>query len=482
MRSHLEPYARAGRAAPFVGSFFLPGWPSAVLFLILMEAVVLLSIRSATLYARGTLEQWPAIAAMLLMAGAALMTPPLLWQLARRKPQWPLFAHTLVLILSGALFSFHNALDLMPGSRPSQHVWLACFPPVGFWAMLDGGLALRRGWRYPRWFSGVRHRAAPFLEGILDARVAALEGGSATREGARHPSACRRVNTVTEEALSSLHLHARQVAGSLRLPFRRRSWRGLQGNWQGLGAGSSLDFQDHRPYSPGDDPRYINWQAYARSEHYTMKLYRQEVSPAMDLLIDLSPSMFVDSVKSARVSELLYWCVECALQAGAALRCYAWLGASVEPLSLEEVLSHRWAREASRADLSAVGQVPWRHGSMRVVISDLLWPGDSQPLFLRDLLRAGVWDRLCALLPGGVGAVVDGNLEMLDCESSEVRIQRVEPGLLRRYREAYERHFELWFEQALRYHVPLARVPAQGDLATALQAQGEEVGAVEWFD
>lgn len=290
------------------------------------------------------------------------------------------------------------------------------------------------------------------------------------------------MNTVTEEALSSLHLHARQVAGSLRLPFRRRSWRGLQGNWQGLGAGSSLDFQDHRPYSPGDDPRYINWQAYARSEHYTMKLYRQEVSPAMDLLIDLSPSMFVDPVKSARVSELLYWCVECALQAGAALRCHAWLGTSVEPLSVEEVLSHRWAREASRADLSAVGQVPWRHGSMRVVISDLLWPGDSQPLFHAISAGQAFGIVYAPFSPEESEPSWTGNLEMLDCESSEVRIQRVEPGLLRRYREAYERHFELWFEQALRYHVPLARVPAQGDLATALQAQGEEVGAVEWFD
>src|SRR5690606_7126573 len=136
-------------------------------------------------------------------------------------------------------------------------------------------------------------------------------------EGPRGSADRCRVNTLSADELTSHHLHARQVAGSLRLPLRRRSWRGLQGNWQGSGAGSSLDFQDHRPYSPGDDPRYSNWQAYARSEHYTMKLYRQEVSPTVDLVIDLSASMFVTPVKSARVSELLYWCVECALQAGA---------------------------------------------------------------------------------------------------------------------------------------------------------------------
>ncbi|MEJ6642028.1 MAG: DUF58 domain-containing protein [Akkermansiaceae bacterium] len=39
--------------------------------------------------------------------------------------------------------------------------------------------------------------------------------------------------------------------------------------------GSALYFQDHRAYSPGDDPRHINWQAYARTGQYTMKLYRE---------------------------------------------------------------------------------------------------------------------------------------------------------------------------------------------------------------
>ena len=290
------------------------------------------------------------------------------------------------------------------------------------------------------------------------------------------------MNTLSADELEQLHLHARNVAGSLRLPFRRRSWRGLQGNWQGLGAGSSLDFQDHRPYSPGDDPRYINWQAYARSEHYTMKLYRQEVSPTLDLVIDLSASMFVDPEKSTRVSELIYWCVESALQAGAGLRCHAWRGGSVEPLRVEEVLTHQWKREAPAADIGALAEVPWRHGSMRVIISDLLWPGESQPLFHAITAGQAFGIIYAPFSPEESEPSWTGNLEMLDCESKDVRIQRAEADLMRRYRQAYERHFSLWYDQALRYHVPLARVPADGELTTALQAQGSEVGAVEWFD
>ncbi len=283
------------------------------------------------------------------------------------------------------------------------------------------------------------------------------------------------------ELLSQLHLQARQVAGSLRLPLRQRRWRGIQGNWQGTGSGSSLDFQDHRPYSPGDDPRGINWQAFARSGNYTMKIYRQEVSPTLDLVIDLSPSMFADDAKSARVAELLYWCVESALHAGAGLRCYAWIGAQIEPLTVDQVLSHRWHQQAPAADVGAISEVPFRHGSMRVLISDLLWPGDSQPLFHHISSGQGFGIIYAPFSQDESDPSWSGNLEMLDCESAEVRIQRVDADLLQKYREAYGRHFALWQEQSMRYHAPLARVPANIALAEALQAQAAEIGAVEWI-
>src|SRR5690606_7194204 len=99
------------------------------------------------------------------------------------------------------------------------------------------------------------------------------------------------------------------VAARLTLPLKlglRRS----NGNVPGNGAGSSIDFQDHRPYVPGDDPRHIDWQAYARSGHYTMKLYREEVRPLADLVLDASPSMFFDPEKRRRTMELAWFCLE----------------------------------------------------------------------------------------------------------------------------------------------------------------------------
>ena len=65
-----------------------------------------------------------------------------------------------------------------------------------------------------------------------------------------------------------------------------REWEcqgcGTQGNWLGTGLGSSVDFQDHRAYQMGDDPRYIHWAAYARTGLLTMKLYRAEVAPLVE--------------------------------------------------------------------------------------------------------------------------------------------------------------------------------------------------------
>jgi uncharacterized protein (DUF58 family) len=280
--------------------------------------------------------------------------------------------------------------------------------------------------------------------------------------------------------LAELHARARHVAGLLRLPFRTRAWRGVQGNWQGAGVGSSLDFQDHRPYVAGDDPRYINWQAYARTGAYTMKLYREEVSPAVDLAVDLSPSMFVDEPKAVRTAELLYWAVECAVQSGAALRCYILHPERAEPLALDSILSHAWMQTAATPGSDAVRRVPWRHGSLRVVLSDLLWPGDAQPVFhaLSDAQGHGVV--LAPFCREEAEPAWAGNLELLDCESATVRHQRVDPGALQRYRAAYQRHFDAWEQHSLRYHVPLARISATPALAESLRPHLATSGAVEW--
>lgn len=285
------------------------------------------------------------------------------------------------------------------------------------------------------------------------------------------------------EALKTLHARMRGAAGSLRLPLRHRTWKGEAGNWQGAGIGSSIDFQDHRPYLPGDDPRYIDWHAYARTGSYTMKLYRDEVSPKVDVLLDTSSSMWLDRGKSERVLELFYFCVESALKHGGSLRCTSLAGGTAQPISTPALLAHQVAwPEGDGPDTAgppALDRATLRHGSLRVLVSDLLFPGTPEPL-LKQLVRGrGRAMLFVPYTPHEAEPPWEGNVELIDCETEDVRRQRVEPALLRRYRDSYARHFEIWTNFARRYDIPLARVSSSRAFLDALRHHALPVGAVE---
>jgi len=82
---------------------------------------------------------------------------------------------------------------------------------------------------------------------------------------------------------------------------------GTVGSRLGRRAGSSIDFQDYREYQPGDDLRFIDWGIYARSDRLSIKLFREEVTPHLDLVLDGSRSMSMEGkpAASAKIAGLL---------------------------------------------------------------------------------------------------------------------------------------------------------------------------------
>jgi uncharacterized protein (DUF58 family) len=55
--------------------------------------------------------------------------------------------------------------------------------------------------------------------------------------------------------------------------------------------GGSAEFQDHRPYAPGDDLRRVDWAAFARTGEPVLKLFRAEEDSVLRLLVDASASL-----------------------------------------------------------------------------------------------------------------------------------------------------------------------------------------------
>lgn len=79
------------------------------------------------------------------------------------------------------------------------------------------------------------------------------------------------------------------VVGRYALVTRARGSR--SGERSARDAGHSVEFLDYRPYQPGDEPRAVDWRAYARSRRLYTRLYHAERAADVHLLLDTSPSM-----------------------------------------------------------------------------------------------------------------------------------------------------------------------------------------------
>ncbi len=246
-----------------------------------------------------------------------------------------------------------------------------------------------------------------------------------------------------------------------------------------------MDFQDHRAYSPGDDPRHINWNAYARTGQYSMKLFREEIRPVVDLILDASPSMFFTAEKKKRSHELLSFLADSSLAAGASVHIHAVHGdarLAIDPASLR---ANRWQADIAKlapADLSAAPEIhrlPLRSSALRVFISDLLFPSDPTFFFRTLSQKQGTPILFCPFLESEANPSWSGNYDFIDAELQTKHPHRIEPATLRRYRESYDNHFNLWKESALRHQAPLARIPCETDLLTTLYQHALPVKALE---
>lgn len=88
-------------------------------------------------------------------------------------------------------------------------------------------------------------------------------------------------------------INARALMAIRNLELRARVV--VQGFWNGLHRspyhGFSVEFTEYREYTPGDDPRYLDWKLFARSDRYYVKKFEDETNLRCQLLVDNSRSM-----------------------------------------------------------------------------------------------------------------------------------------------------------------------------------------------
>jgi len=106
--------------------------------------------------------------------------------------------------------------------------------------------------------------------------------------GASHSHSAAPASFIDPKALMSirnLELRARVV---------------VEGFWSGIHRspyhGFSVEFTEYRQYTAGDDPRYVDWRVFARSDRYFIKKFEDETNLRCHLLADHSRSMTYGSL------------------------------------------------------------------------------------------------------------------------------------------------------------------------------------------
>lgn len=64
--------------------------------------------------------------------------------------------------------------------------------------------------------------------------------------------------------------------------------------------GYSSEFAQYKGYTPGDDPRHLDWKVYGRRDQLVTRQYRDETNTTLHLVIDTSASMGYGRSRGAR--------------------------------------------------------------------------------------------------------------------------------------------------------------------------------------
>jgi len=210
---------------------------------------------------------------------------------------------------------------------------------------------------------------------------------------------------------------AAQDAGRrLRLNREVRRAVGASGDRRGASVGASLELHDYRRYVPGDDLRYVDWAAYGRTREVMVRLFREEVSPDVDVLVDVSRSMGLDDGRKADLTrELALFALASAQCGGARTR----LGAVGEDLL--------WIDDAATLDFAAARCALFEHPKrcatqlrrrgLCVVLSDFLSPRSPGKVLRTIAAQVGQLIVLMVLGPWEANPAAAGAHTLVDAET-----------------------------------------------------------------
>jgi uncharacterized protein (DUF58 family) len=96
---------------------------------------------------------------------------------------------------------------------------------------------------------------------------------------------------MAENKTGYLHPHTLAAVGSVELRARMAVEGLMTGMHKSPMHGISVEFAQHRPYTPGDEPRFIDWKVYAKTDKLYLKQFQKETNLDLVIMVDVSGSM-----------------------------------------------------------------------------------------------------------------------------------------------------------------------------------------------
>ncbi len=190
--------------------------------------------------------------------------------------------------------------------------------------------------------------------------------------------------------------------GTLSLKARTIVEGALTGLHRSPHHGSSVEFAEHKEYSPGDEIRHIDWKAYGKFDRYYVKRFEEETELTAYLLLDRSGSM---SYRGAGLAKLEYGAYLAAALAHLLIRQQdrvgllafggetTWVPPRARSTHLHDLLGavEKIVGDGGRGEtglvaaLDRIAETARRRRSLVVVISDLFDHSTEVPKLLRRL-------------------------------------------------------------------------------------------------
>ncbi len=248
----------------------------------------------------------------------------------------------------------------------------------------------------------------------------------------------------------SNYLHKASALGQ-RLEFNLSTSfsTGQEGEKFGRGTGSSMEYFDHRNYQPGDDVRSIDWGVLARTDSLTVKLFKEEIAPEVELLIDGSLSMALqNSFKFTALVSLITVLRSAALNSGFKVtswlikdRCYKLDDMQLMQDRLPDMLCDY---SGDMGKTLCTYPPPLKPRTIRFLLSDLFWPHSPTSVMRVLSHNAALLGVLQVTSVADESPDLVGNVRLVDVESRLAYEVVASSRLMSTYTENYNNHRNYW--------------------------------------